>query len=271
MDFVVDHDYHIHSRLSLCSGDPGQTAENILLWAKKNNLKRICLTDHHWDESVAGASGWYEQQDFRHISESLPLPDGSGVEFLFGCETELDKKLTIGLSKEHFDRFDFVIIPTTHLHMKGFTINRRDIPSLKRRSELWGRRLNAVLDMDLPFGKIGIAHPTCPLMANEHPGDHLKVISMIPQQVLDDTFEKAAEKKVGIELNFTFSCYSPEDLAVLGRVYYTAKDHGCRFYCGSDAHHPDRFRDYKENMTAIARWLGLRESDKFQLCREAAE
>ena len=30
MKYLIDHDYHIHSMLSLCSGHPEQTPENIL-------------------------------------------------------------------------------------------------------------------------------------------------------------------------------------------------------------------------------------------------
>lgn len=263
MDFIVDQDLHIHSKQSLCSRDPEQTAENILSAAKKNGLKTICLTDHFWDETVEGASEWYQKQDFAHICEALPLPEDTQVKFLFGCETDLDRNLTLGLARENFDRFDFVIIPTTHLHMKGFTIAQEDVPSLERRAELWASRLNGVLDMDLPFEKVGIAHLTCSLMANETREDHLKVIRMIPRMVLEDTFERAASKGVGIELNFTFDEYSPEELEILDRVYLTAKRAGCKFYCGSDAHHPGRFLTHVENMTAIVRRLGLSESDKF--------
>jgi len=43
--YVIDHDMHLHSQLSLCSGLPEQTTENILRYAKELGLKKICLTD----------------------------------------------------------------------------------------------------------------------------------------------------------------------------------------------------------------------------------
>ena len=52
MRYKIDHDYHIHTRLSLCSEDDGQTPAAILELAKRRNLKKICLTDHFWDETV---------------------------------------------------------------------------------------------------------------------------------------------------------------------------------------------------------------------------
>ena len=121
MRYIFDNDLHIHSELSLCSNDPEQSAEAILRYAEDNSLKTICLTDHFWDASVSGASDWYKKQDYEHISSALPLPQSDGIRFLFGCETELDRNLTLGIAPDNFDKFDFIIIPTTHLHLSGFT------------------------------------------------------------------------------------------------------------------------------------------------------
>ena len=66
MKYKIDHDLHIHSKLSVCSQDELQTKENILKYAIQNNLKQICLTDHFWDENVPGASGWYKPQYYEH-------------------------------------------------------------------------------------------------------------------------------------------------------------------------------------------------------------
>ncbi|MBO5369087.1 MAG: PHP domain-containing protein, partial [Clostridia bacterium] len=73
MKCIYDNDLHIHSKLSSCSNDEDQTTERILLYAKENNLKTICITDHFWDENVTGASDWYKPQNLAHISASLPL------------------------------------------------------------------------------------------------------------------------------------------------------------------------------------------------------
>ena len=120
MRIKIDNDMHIHSYISACSGDPEQTAERLLSYAKENGLKTICVADHLWDDAVEGASGWYKPQNYERISQILPLPKSDDVRFLFGCETELDKNLTLGLSPKKFDLFDFIIIPTTHFHMHEF-------------------------------------------------------------------------------------------------------------------------------------------------------
>ena len=261
--FSVDHDFHIHSRLSSCSGDPLQTAERLLSYAEENHLSRICVTDHFWDESVPGASAWYSKQDFRHVCEILPLPKREGVKLFFGCETELDRNLTLGISRERIERFDFIVIPTTHLHMSGFTIDTERNGSTEARARLWVERLDAVLNMDLPFHKIGIAHLTCPLMAKEPAGEHLRLLSMIDDHTMHRLFARAAERGVGIELNFNSVDPTDGELEIILRPYRIAKEEGCRFYFGSDAHHPASL--HTVNAKHIVRLLSLDESDKHPL------
>ena len=79
MRFIYDHDLHIHSRLSACSGDQEQSPERILRYAKDNGLKKICLTDHYWDDRIPGASNWYQQQNTEWIKQSLPLPKADDI------------------------------------------------------------------------------------------------------------------------------------------------------------------------------------------------
>ena len=110
MRFKYDHDLHIHSYISACSKDAEQTPERILQYAKENGLHTVCLTDHFWDENVECLSQWNSKQPYSHISQAKPLPQSENVKFLFGCETELDFTLTVGLSKERMDEFVNVMI-----------------------------------------------------------------------------------------------------------------------------------------------------------------
>ena len=261
MKYVVDHDYHIHSRLSSCSKDENHTPESILQYAKRHGLKKICLTDHFWDETVPGASAWYQKQDYAHICQALPLPTDPDVEFVFGCEIDMDKFLTLGLAPEHFDRFGFVIIPTTHLHMKNFTIDAD--ATLAQRADAYVKRLERVLDMELPFHKIGIAHPTCPLMARDQWEDHLTVLDSIHDDTFTRLFTKAAQRGVGIELNFLVHDYTQQELPRVLRPYRIAKKCGCKFYLGSDTHRVDEQERGFANLHAMVDALALEEEDKF--------
>ena len=259
----IDHDFHLHTRLSSCSGDPRQTAERLLQYALENGLKKLCVTDHFWDETVPGASNWYASQNFEHIRQILPLPESEQVKLFFGCETELDKHFRLGIAPQTMEKLDFIIIPTTHLHMSGFTIDTERDGSREARARLWAERLDAVLSMPLPFHKIGIAHLTCPLMAKDPQGEYLRVLDLIPDGVMRDLFSRAAACGVGIELNFDPIMPSRDELPRVLRPYRIAKEEGCKFYFGTDAHHPSSLHTVRANR--IVQLLALEEEDAFTL------
>lgn len=264
MKYVVDHDYHIHSWISQCSSDPEQSPENILAYAREKGLKRIVLTDHFWDENVPGASNWYKTyHKFTDLKKALPLPEDEEVEFLFGCETDMDKNGVIGISPERFDDFDFIIVPTTHLHMRGFTLDEEDYCNAEKLAKLWVERFDALLNSDLPFHKVGIAHLTSICIAVEN-GIHYEVIRLVPDGEMERLFTRAASLGIGIELNACDFRSSGEELETALRPYGIAKKCGCKFYLGTDSHKPREFGVF-ENFAKVIDMLGLTEDDKFML------
>ncbi|MBE6651473.1 MAG: PHP domain-containing protein [Ruminococcaceae bacterium] len=262
MRYIVDNDLHIHSKISLCSNDPEQTNERILQYAKDCGIKTLCLTDHFWDETVEGASSWYEGQSFKHISQALPLPTHNGIRFLFGCETELTRNLILGVSKKKLDLLDFIVIPTTHFHMKGYTISEEEDSCAESKAKAWIKRFDAVLNMDLPFNKIGFAHLTCGLIDRDRE-QYLKILSLLPCDEMERLFTKAAKLGVGIELNSLDMSFPDSEADVVLRPYRIARSCGCKFYCGSDAHHPETLDKAKAIFERAIDMLELTEDDKF--------
>ena len=259
MKFAIDHDMHIHSQLSLCSGHAEQTAENILKYAHENGFKHICVTDHFWDEKVPGASNWYSKQGYENVSKILPLPTDEAVRFDFGCETDMDKFFTLGIARETVDKFDFVIVPTNHLHMTGVTVDKDNI-SVASRAKFFMERNHALLDMDLPFAKMGIAHFTCNLLTYYGEGTSDELLDLITDSQYHELFERIAKCGMGVELNV-----SPEEIASQSalRPYRIARECGCKFYLGSDAHTPGELARARGRMEGIVDALGLTEDDKF--------
>lgn len=268
MRYILDNDLHIHSKLSLCSDDKEQTTERILRYATENNLETICITDHYWSEAIPTVPGtwygdcYYKQQNYKHISRSLPLPQNDSVRFLFGCETELDKFMKLGIVEEEFKKFDLVIIPTTHMHMNGYTVSPNDVFGVKNRARAWVNRLDALLKNDLPFYKIGIAHLTCSLIAPARE-DYLEVLKLIPEDEMRRLFEKISRLGAGIELNLSDMEFDESEKDVVLRPYIIAKKCGCKFYFGSDAHHPGEFGKAKAVFERVIDLLELEEKDKF--------
>ena len=264
MRYIVDHDYHIHSQLSLCSNHPQQTNERILDYAKENGFNKIVLTNHFWDTAVECDSNWYKQQSFEHLSKALPLPQDQNVEFLFGCEAEIDRFFSLSIPKERFNSFDFVIIPTTHLHMSGFTLEEKDFP-LQNRAKLWVKRLEFLLNLDLPFRKIGLAHLASDHIVNSGREDYLKALSLISKEAMHSLFKKAADLGVGIELNACDMNFSDSEADTVLEMFRIAKKEGCKFYLGSDAHKPESLISAPQFFERAVDYLNLTEDDKFHI------
>lgn len=268
MRYTVNHDFHIHTGLSLCSGDEKQNPESILAYAKEEGLSKVCITNHFWDEDVPVTSSFYQKQGFERLKRALPLPRDPEVKMLFGCECDLDKNMRLGITRERFDDFDFAIISTTHFHMRGFTISEEDAGSLARRAVKYVDRLDAVLDMDLPFSKVGIAHLTHFLIANGTWEEHMTVLDMIPDSEFMRIFSRSAKLGVGIELNFKVDSYEPHDLERVLRPYRIARSCGAKFYLGSDTHHHvDMGESNVVNFEKIVDLLDLKECNKFELAK----
>ena len=268
MRFPVDHDYHIHSKLSSCSKDPEQSTAHILEYAKEHGYRQICLTDHFWDETVDGASRWYTPQNYDHVRQSLPLPQAEGIEFLFGVETEMTKDNILGISPARYDAFDFIIVPISHFHMVGFTLSEEDAATVEGRANRFLAKLEAVLSMPLPFHKIGLAH-----MANDTIGGrdltmYCQVLRQITGERLRALFTKAAALGVGIELNTSCLAFrSEEETQAVTDFYTVAKECGCKFYIGTDAHHPAQLVGQKDVAQRFIDRLGLTEEDRFYMGR----
>ena len=211
MRFIADHDFHIHSTISPCCHDENQTPEAILKYAKENGLKKICLTNHLWDEAVKSEAEWHDRQQFKYVSSVLPLPQDENVRFLFGAEADMDYNYVVGVSEEHYDAFDFIVIPTTHMHLAGNTVRKR-IETPEEAAEIWVKRFQELLKKELPWHKTGIAHLTC---GHIFKGRTPEVIRLLEDDILYDLFEKCSRKGVGIELNMKTLSLSEEAKSIL--------------------------------------------------------
>lgn len=268
MKYKIDHDLHIHSYLSSCSRDKAQTGEGILEYAKRNKLHTVAVTDHYWDSEVPNASSWYAPQNFDNIKKILPLPKDDNVKFLFGCEAEMDWNFTVSVPEKRFCEFDFIIIPTTHLQMTELTIRPEDAKTNEGRAKAWIERFDALLNSNMPFEKLGVAHLACGLIQKDSKEDYLKILDLIPDDRMEGLFARAAEIGVGIEIN-SGDIRLAEELGAdrVLRMFKIAKWQNCKFYLGSDAHSPKDFALSIERFERAIDLLGLKESDKYEICK----
>ena len=114
--------------------------------------------------------------------------------------------------------------------------------------------------LPLPWHKVCLAHLNCPLLFSE--GDHCKVIRAMRETQVRALFSFFALKGVGIELNA--SCFPAgwkRKAQNQLRLFRIAKECGCKFYCASDAHHPEALPLVKKRLGAVAEALGLTADD----------
>ncbi len=266
MKCVFDHDLHIHSSVSPCSGDPEQTPERILRYAEENGLNTVCVTNHFWDDAVPAPYGLGAGVGTEMLKSILPLPQKEGIRFLFGAETDMDRDLTIGVGPEAARELDFIIVPINHLHLKGFTC--RGDEDAAERARYIVRRYEALLSADLPFEKVGLAHFTCSLMYKD--GRAADVLNLIPDAEYRRLFRRTAELGMGFELNMPAAKGDKrvmnweEDRDEL-RIYLLAREEGCKFYFGSDAHTGRDLNGAKRNAERIIELLDLRAEDMYRV------
>ena len=265
MKFAYDHDLHIHSRLSSCSNDPGQTPEAILEYAKRNNLKTVILTDHCWNLDSVKPEDWYVPQNFEHIQKNLPLPKAQGVEFLFGAEADMNLDGIVGFDKKDFNKIDFLNVAITHLNKVGFTITEEESLTPEGKAAVLLKRFEALLNSDLPFHKVGIAHITDGLIHRTDREFRMKILNLLPENKLIDLFSKARDLGAGVEINASAVNCPEECLDTVLRIYRIAKECGCKFYVGTDTHHPGDFDVRIKRVKKFVGLLGLIEEDKFIL------
>lgn len=275
MKYQIDHDLHIHTYISGCAGhDPRQSKEAILTYGLVNGFGLLCVCDHIWDRKVTPAYlnehswSWLTHgQDFEKARELLPLPQSKSCKFLFGIEADMDWQGNIAISREEWDNFDFINFAVNHLHLTNFTYNPSDASKYSSSEEgfkaLYKERLLRLLNMDLPFHKCGLAHFTL---------GPLKAFTLFSDEEYREIFGLAAEKGMGVELNFSeeleYSVSSPQDEEILLHPYRIAKEMGCKFYLGGDAHDPEYLASRKAWFERMVDLLELTEDDKFDFVKK---
>lgn len=263
MKYVIDHDLHIHSQISPCSNDPLQNKESIFAYGKRLGLKLLCVTDHFWDLNIdfQGYPGWVDVGNEK-LKSILPLPQDKQCRFLMGAEVDMNAAEILGIDNTLLKELDFCILSLGHLWLKGFTVPA-DIPPLdpQTKKAIYQKRLLLLLRRnDLDFRKIGLGHFTT--------GFEKEALALFTNEEYKEIFSLAAQKGVGVELNFNSYTEDTETLAEIVRPYQIAKEVGCKFYLASDAHHPANFIGAYKKFQGMINALDLQEDNKWDFVKK---
>ena len=161
------HDVHNHNIFSNCCNDPSASTAAFVAKEVELGNKIFGLSNHIWDESVKGASYWYSRQTITKAEEAKASLANAPKELkcLFGAESEyyhcFDR---LGMSLEGAKRFDYMLIPHSHQHMRNEVL--WDLPEIQE--------MRAKIAEDIKAALPYLAEDTVKVMANALKEAHLK-------------------------------------------------------------------------------------------------
>ena len=263
----IEHDFHLHTNLSLCAKRE-VTAADYVSNARRLGLKKIGLSDHFWDSAIEGANKFYQPQDYEHICllkpelEKLHCDD---LQIFFGCETEYDPvHHGVAITEETAEQLDFLLVPNSHTHMM---MPKDCYEPYQKHADFMLQATYEILSSPVSRYITAIAHPfeavACP-----YPNGLL--IDLITDDQFKRVLDVMAQKGIAFEINVSSMMRktAPEEIEQMSqiRLFRLAKQQGCKFLFGSDAHSA-MAHDRYENATFVAKLLNLTPDDIAPIAR----
>ncbi len=236
-----DHDLHVHTYLSNCCADKvNHTPRNILQRAGESGLNTVGFTDHVWvNPGLPAPSAWYRNQGagqvdrLRHDLETA----GYSGRVLVGCEAETIAPGKFGITPAFADTVDYVLLACNHFHMTEFV----EQPS--------ARTPRAMADHLVKFFSSAVRSGLADVIPHPFfPCGYLELydaaIAAISDEEFLEVFGPAKENGVALEITAAFLPPSrngfPREtewrMDTPIRMLTLARQAGCRFTFGSDAH-----------------------------------
>jgi len=271
----ITHDFHIHTKLSLCAGPQGGTYKEYIGQFSKQGLKKVGFSDHFWDEKVgyegvyvecrnAGVPHYYRTQNFDHINQLRQEIDSfsaNGIEVFFGAEAEYDPtRRDIALSRETAEKLDFVVVPNSHTHM---IMPKEYYYPYEKHRDFMVQAFVDIVSSPMRDKILSVAHPFYAVCC---PYDVESLMSTIDDDTYKRIFSLAAESGVAIEINTgcveeLLAKNTPDCAAEHIRMFALAKACGAKFTFGSDAHSIKGHESYTKICERSVELFEIAESD----------
>lgn len=263
----IEHDFHIHTNLSLCAKEDA-TVEYYVELAKKLGFKKIGFSDHFWDSAIEGANNFYRQQDYEHVAlikKELEKRQEKDLTVYFGCETEYDPvHHGVAITEETAEKFDYILVPNSHTHMM---MPKECYQPYQKHVDFMVQAFEEILDCNVSRYVTAIAHPFEAVCC---PYNKYILIDMISDDCFKRLFDKAAAKDIAFEINVSSMRQLTDEQIVECspmRMFKLAAQCGCKFIFGSDSHDVGAHRTYMHHVNLIADILKLQEEDIVKIAR----
>lgn len=253
-------DSHFHTTLSDCCSDPAMTVENVAKHLASRGFQLIAVTDHIWDNSAITPNNFYKLHPACNIlKQAQHIRAGKfPLKVLAGCEADMRAPGEFGITQSLREKLDLVIMASDHFHMHKFVEQPNPVTP-----ENVGRLILKFFRSAATSGLADVlAHPLFPC-------GFVQLYDRAVATISDDEFleicGEAAFRGVAMEINSSIlrtavdNHCSPETTE---RIFTLAKQAGCRFTFGSDAHQMTTFDDIALSEHFADR-IGLTEADLF--------
>ncbi|MGA2503176.1 MAG: hypothetical protein ABSG01_03700 [Anaerolineales bacterium] len=216
--------------------------------AEEMGIYTIGFSDHLWQNPDITPSDWYRPQDEQRIVQlrhELSLAP-SNLRVLVGCEADTISPGQFSITRDFAQSLDFTLLSCNHFHLKDLVQQ----PPSHNPKEIAAHMMSFFLSGVRSGIATVIAHPFVPYgYINQFDA----IMSELSDTELFDAFCEARELGVGIEITAAYlpsrllSRVIEENPSLENSVPSTetpirllslAKQAGCKFSFGSDAHGP---------------------------------
>ena len=171
----------------------------------------------------------------------------------------------VSVTAEIAEQLDFLLIPNSHTHM---TMPKDFYIPYQKHVDFMIQAYEDIINSKVSKYITAIAHPFEAVACKY---DNEILINMISDDTFKRLFDKTAEKGIAYEINTGSLCMKTpgqiENSAKV-RLLRLAKESGCKFIFGSDAHNHSRFYFHKGVAQFVADILDLKEDDFVDIVKD---
>ena len=256
---LCQSDLHLHTNLSCCA--PETTfAESYLPYCDSEGIKTLGFSNHLYT--------WRKLEETLKIRDEIEkIKANSDLKILVGCEAETVFGAEPDLDPRDSSLFDYVLLAPSHILNIRKRYNHIDLDDIDTYRELLVENFKAACRLQYKV-PTGIAHPLYPIC---HKAQQ-EVLDGISDEQLVECFTLAAQNDKSIEIHACIYRGTVElDQDGLSPTYIKflkiAKQCGCKFHFGSDAHKPETFIGSHAKLERAARRAGITQNDLWSIAK----
>ena len=169
----------------------------------------------------------------------------------------------MAITEERAEQMDFILVPNSHTHMM---MPKDWYEPYQKHVDFMLQAYEDIINSNVSRYITAMAHP---FLAVACPYDKSILVDMITDDQFKRLFDKTAEKGIAFEINVASMVNNTtEEIEKSSqiRMFKLAKECGCKFIFGSDAHN-NTAHDTYHHADFVAGLLGLTENDLIDIAK----